>query len=265
MQSRLLDLDTPADFDTIAAADIEAARQDVGLTQPEFASHLGWSPRKYGRVLEAANESGFVERDMALAVRGLVGLLTGPDASPVKSFFDRVTPQWNSDKGRVFAGRKTFPWIMDGLAERSGTWTTEVTPPLFRLVARRAVEGRTVTYGEAATTLEDNKITHKVWPRTLYGMPLGGICEAVMALAGETGIRVPLLSSIVVTASGPPGEGINGMIRSFVKQHETGAAQKELLARLKRDRDALVEELQQEVFDFRDWPGVLRALGIEKG
>lgn len=265
MQTRLLDLNEPSDFDTVSAADIEAARQEVGFTQTELASYLDWSPRKYGRTLDAANEKGFVDRDFALAVRCLIGLMAGPGTGPAKSLFDRPNPQWERDKARVFADRRTFAWIMEGIAGRSGEWTSEVTPPLFRLVARRAVEGRTVTYGEAATTLEDAGLTRRVWPRTLYGMPLGGMCEAAMDLARETGVRVPLLSSIVVTAGGPPGEGINGMILSFMKQHETGSALREAIARIRRDRAALVAELQQEVFDFRDWPGVLRALEIETG
>lgn len=261
MLSRLLALESSDDFATVEAGDIEAARQALGLTPSAFASHLGWPARKYGRVLEGAAD-GFVDRDFALAVRGLLGLLVGATGSSAGSIFKVGSPQWVSDSARTFARGRTYPEIIQKVAD--GTWTAEVVPPLFRLVARIAVRKETITYGEAATTLEDNELTKRVWPRTLYGRPLGGICNAVMALSERTGIRIPLLSSIVVTANGIPGEGINGMIQAFVKQHETGSDQKEFLTRLKRDREGLVEELQQEVFGFQDWPGVLRALEIER-
>jgi hypothetical protein len=37
-----------------------------------------------------------------------------------------------------------------------------------------------------------------------------------------------------------------------------------MLARLKRDRDGLIGELQREVFDFGHWPGVIWALGLQQ-
>jgi hypothetical protein len=52
------------------------------------------------------------------------------------------------------------------------------------------------------------------------------------------------------------------MIRNFVRQHENKDQARELLTRLKRDRDSLVGELQDEVFKFQDWPGVIRALRL---
>jgi len=263
MLSRLLALENPDDFATVEAGDIEAARQALGLTPSAFAAHLGWSARKYARVLGGAAD-GFVDRDFALAARGLLGLLAGATGSSVGSILDVGFPQWTSDSARTFARGRTYPDVIQRVSDEAGPWTAEVLPPLFRLVARTAARKETITYGEAATTLEENRLAKRVWPRTLYGMPLGGICNAAMALSVRTRIRVPLLSAIVVTANGVPGDGINGMVQKFIKQHETGPDQKRLLTRLKKDRGGLVEELQQEVFDFRDWPGVLRALEIER-
>ena len=75
---RLLTLENPDAFDTVEADDLEACRRALSLAPPEFAEQLGWSPRKYQRVLEAAREDGFVD-ETPLAVGGLLSVLLGTD------------------------------------------------------------------------------------------------------------------------------------------------------------------------------------------
>ncbi|MXP65640.1 hypothetical protein E0493_20020 [Roseomonas sp. M0104] len=260
---RLIALDAPEAFDTVEAADIEAARRALQLTPPEFAEQLGWSLRKYQRTLEAAQDDGFVVRDVALAVRGLVDVLLGADDDgPAESITDIDVTLSTNSAAKAFLGGRVFPAILPNIAANSGEWTAQVTPHLLRLVAARAMRGKPITYGAAATTLEERGLTKRVWPRTLYGMPLGAICDAMMLLSREGGMRIPLLSAIVVKASGQPGTGIDGMIKKFIKQHEESGRAKELLVRLRRDREALIQELQGEVCTFPHWPGVVRALGL---
>jgi hypothetical protein len=76
-------------------------------------------------------------------------------------------------------------------------------------------------------------------------------------------MRIPLLSSIVISAGGEPGPGLDVMIKRFVKQYETASTAAEIVTRIKRDRAALMKEIQAEVFAFDNWPGVLTALCIE--
>ena len=263
---RILALDSPDAFDTVEADDIEACRRAFGFTPTEFAEQLGWSPRKYQRCLEAAREDRFAERDVALAVRGLLDVLLGTDDHEVKSVhFAAGAPHQDARDAMAFGGGRIFADFLPKILADCGPWTADVTPHLLRLAAERATKGKRITYGEAATTLEEAGLTHRVWPRTLYGMPLGAICDVMMMLGRETKTRVPLLSTIVVRASGQPGPGVDPMIRKFVQQHAEGEQAKELLTRLKRDRDGLIAELQQEVFAFLHWPGVLRALGLQTG
>lgn len=260
---RLLTLENLDAFDTVEADDLEACRRAISLTPPEFAEQLGWSPRKYQRVLEAAREDGFVDRDTALAVRGLLSVLLEPDdENPSAGLSEPDAILWEGPEAKAFLSGRTYPMILPKISKDAGPWTAQVTPHLFRLVASRAMREKTITYGEAATTLEERNLTKRVWPRTLYGMPLGAICNSLMLLSEEAGFRIPLLSVIVVKASGLPGAGVDGMIRKFVRQHESKDQARELLTRLKRDRDSLVGELQDEVFKFQDWPGVIRALGL---
>jgi len=262
---RILTLASPDAFDTVEADDIEACRRAFGFSPSEFAEQLGWSVRKYQRTLEAAREDRFAERDVALAVRGLVDLLIG---SSSEGESNSVTESWTTPiagpDSRALFGKRVVPDIMSNILDECGEWTAGVTPHLLRLVAGRAVRRKLITYGEAATTLEEAHLASRVWPRTLYGMPLGAMCNATMALSRKTGVRIPLLSTIVVKGSGQPGSGVDGMIRKFVKQQETEDRAKEMLARLKRDRDGLIGELQREVFDFGHWPGVIWALGLQQ-
>lgn len=259
---RIMALTDPDDFDAVTPADVEACRRGLSLTPPEFAEYLGWSARKYQRVLEAAREDAFVSRDTALAVRGLAHVLLGSDGESTASPSDVGLNLLNEGTAKLFLGGKVFPHILPSIARESGEWTAEVTPHLLRLIAERAVRGKLIKYGEAATTLEERKLTKRVWPRTLYGMPLGAICNALMALGHEGRIRIPLLSVIVVRADGEPGEGLDGMIKKYVRQYETREAAEDVLARIRRDRAALIKEMQDEVFSFGNWPGVLRALDV---
>ncbi len=262
---QIMSLTTLEDFDTVPVDEIEVCRRAVGATAPEFAEQLGWSARKYQRTLEAAREAdGYVDRDVALAVRGLVHVLLGDDdESATGVILENDLMPCGDGNAQSFLGGQVFPHVLQEVSESAGEWTKEVMHPLFRLIAGRALRRKLITYGEAATTLEENGLTKRVWPRTLYGMPLGAICSALLKL-GQEGEkpRIPLLSVIVVRASGEPGPGLDPIIRDFIKQYETGEQARENLARLKRDRTSLVKELQEEVFDFPHWPGVLHALSV---
>lgn len=251
--SDIRDLD---DFDFVTPEQIEMSRKSLAMTVSDFAESLGWSKRKYNRSLENAKECGFVDRDWALAVRGMLTVLeaAAPDNS-VKS----LTQDFDDVADDFAQGQVHFD-ILDTALQSSGEWTAQVTPHLLKLVAARAMQGKAITYGEAANTLEESGMTKRVWPRTLYGMPLGLICEAVLELSERTGERIPLLSVIVVKADGEPGEGIDGLIRRFINTNEPKRSRESRLIRLKRNRQKLVEEMQQEVFAYPHWPGVIRAL-----
>lgn len=237
-------------FDDLTADDIEEARQSLSLTPLEMAAALDWSARKYSRALDAAREAEAVSRDFALAVRGIIEV-SGEHSGK---------PQDLVDDGRFLNGR-TFETILKDHSNTEEGWSAEVAPHLLRLLAERvALGGGTISYGEAATTLEERGLTHRVWPRTAYGRPLGLICKALLDLGAETGERIPLISVIVTKAGGDPSDGIDGLVKSYLKHHEPKPRRKEKIAMLKQDRRALIQELQREVLQYRHWPGVVRAL-----
>jgi hypothetical protein len=237
-------------FDDVTADDIEEARQSLSLTPSEMAAALDWSARKYSRVLDAAREAEAVSRDFALAVRGLVEISGERYGKPA----DFV------DDGEFLDGR-TFETIFIDHCDAEGGWSAEVAPHLLRLLAERAALGAgSISYGEAATTLEERGLTHRVWPRTAYGRPRGLICKALLDLGEKTGLRIPLISVIVTKAGGDPSDGIDGLLKAYLKLHTPKPLRKEKIARLRTDRAAIIQELQNEALQYRHWPGVIRAL-----
>lgn len=241
--TRILTLDNLDLFDEVSEDDVESVRKALSLTPLEMAAALNWSSRKYSRVLEAARESGTVDRDFALALRGLLHVCHDHRQSAAPT----------QDDGSFLDG-KSFEGIFQHLQQSAGGWSSEVAPHLLRLLAERAANKSAISYGEAATVLEDRKMTHKVWPRTAYGRPLGLICEALHELEKQTGKRIPPISVIVTKAGGDPSEGIDWHVKKYLKLHG------ESTKKLKEDRSTLMQNLHEEVFEYPNWPGVVRAL-----
>lgn len=129
----------------------------------------------------------------------------------------------------IFEGRR-YDFLKE-ISETEGEWSAEVAPHLFRLLVERTMLGAgTISYGGAATTLEERGLTHRVWPRTAYGRPLGYICQALLALGEETGERIPLISVIVTKADGDPSDGIDGLIKEYLKGIQDLGSRQEKLA-----------------------------------
>lgn len=237
-------------FDNVTADDIEEARQSLSLTPSEMAAALDWSVRKYSRTLDAAREAEAASRDFALAVRGVIEV-SG----------ERYAESQDVVDDGLFLKGQTFEAIFERHCDSECGWSAEVAPHLLRLLVERvALKAGTIAYGEAATTLEERGLTHRVWPRTAYGRPLGLICQAILDLSSETGERIPLISVIVTKAGGDPSDGIDDQIKAYLKLHYQKPLQKEKIAQLKKDRSALIQELQEEALQYRHWPGVVRAL-----
>lgn len=247
---RIKTLSDVEEFDDLTVDDIEEARRSLSFTRSEMAAALDWSDRKYSRTLDVARDADVVNRDFALAVRGII------EVSDEQ--FDE--PKDLVDDG-VFLNGQTYEAIFTDRCDRMGGWSADVAPHLLRLLAERAALGRgTISYGEAATALEERGLTHRVYPRTVYGRPLGLICEVLLALSDATGERIPLITAIVTKAGGDPSNGIDGPLTSFLKYHEPELSKKTIKKKLKNNRSELMQVLQHEALQYPHWPGVVRAL-----
>jgi hypothetical protein len=245
---------TVDDCDFITADDIEAWRKELGPTPGELAEQLGWSTRKYQRLIEAAREEGAAPRDVVLSLLGLASL-------------SHITPQskGTTPPGPKFFAGKRYPELVNEICayqrDQGHKWTADVTPHVLRETALSARQSKRVTYNDLAERLEVKGATHRVWPRTAYGRPLGSVCTIVTELGRRAQKRVPLLSVIVVKQDGSPGEGFDGMTKEFFKVHEA-SRYRELRARMRNERELVIAELQREVMQFNYWDEVIQTLGL---
>ncbi len=264
MVIRIADIQALDDCDEITADDIEGCRKELGFTPADFAEHLGWSTRKYQRAVEAAREDGAAPRDVVLSLFGLAKLVD--IAKPRGRHLDSSAPP-KAANGKSFFRGIDHTAVLDAVCakqrEQGHKWTADVAPHVLREVAACASQGARITYNDLAEKLEAKGSTHRVWPRTAYGRPLGSVCTTITELGRITGKRIPLLSAIVVTQGGAPGEGFDGMTKEFFKLHEP-SRYRELMARMRSEREVMVAELQREVFEFPHWEEALRTLGLER-
>lgn len=260
MAIRIPEIHALDDCDDVTADDIEACRKQLGFTPAEFAEHLGWSTRKYQRAVEAAREDGTAPRDVVLSLFGLTKLV---DKASRRSGSNALPKAANGKK--FFEHGVDYTRVLDGVCveqrDEGHEWTADVTPHVLREVAVCASQAVRITYNDLAEKLEAKGHTHRVWPRTAYGRPLGGVCTTLTELGRITGKRIPLLSVIVVKQDGSPGEGFDGLTKEFFKVHESNRY-REMAARMRNEREVMVAELQREVLQFPHWEEVLRALGL---
>ena len=86
-----------------------------------------------------------------------------------------------------------------------------------------------------------------------YGYPAGAIGNALIELEQRWGMRIPPLNTIIVNAKNRlPGKGVN-----FYLKHYFQAKNSKNKFTLKQ-RQAIVEEIQADVFAFKQWDRVLR-------
>jgi hypothetical protein len=200
-------------------------------------------------------------------VLSLFGLAKLVDiAKPRGRHLDSSAPP-KAANGKSFFRGTDHTAVLDAVCakqrEQGHKWTADVAPHVLREVAACASQGARITYNDLAEKLEAKGSTHRVWPRTAYGRPLGSVCTTITELGWITGKRIPLLSAIVVTQGGAPGEGFDGMTKEFFKLHEP-SRYRELMARMRSEREVMVAELQREVFEFPHWEEALRTLGLER-
>jgi len=261
MTIRIAEINDIADCDHVAADEIEECRKQLGCTPAELADHLGWSTRKYQRVIDAAKEEGDTPRDVVLSLFGLSKLLNTSAVGKT----DRKAPA--GGKSLFFGKGADYTDVIDkecaDQLNQGHKWTAEVTPHILRELAICAQQSLRITYNDLAEKLETAKATKRVWPRTAYGRPLGSVCTILTELGRITRKRIPLLSVIVVKQDGRPGEGFDDMTKAFFSLHEADQY-RALMARMRSEREGMIAELQKEVFDFPHWEEVLRVLGLNR-
>lgn len=131
-------------------------------------------------------------------------------------------------------------------------WTHVAARAVLPLVVRCAQKGDLITYGQLDDEFVRRGGHHVVVVQ--YGHPAGAIGSALIELEGRWGMSIPPLNAIIVNAKTRlPGKGVNYYLKHYFKLKNTTQT-----FSLKQ-RQAIVEEIQADVYAFKHWGRVLRA------
>lgn len=137
-------------------------------------------------------------------------------------------------------------------------WRKVVTPLALPILIQRAKAGRTITYSELGDEIFQRFGEIPKKRKTLYGQPVGAIGLAINDLAREWGVSIPPLGALVINGgSKMPGSGVNQFVERFL-------VDKPLEGLSKEDRRALMQHVQERVWDYEGWDRVADALGAQQ-
>ncbi|MGE3105280.1 MAG: hypothetical protein AB7K14_08525 [Lysobacterales bacterium] len=137
-------------------------------------------------------------------------------------------------------------------------WTPTTARHALPIVIAAAQHGRCITYGEIDGEIVTRKLGHHVLA-VKYGHPAGAIGNAMIELGERWGEDIPPLNAIIVNAKdGMPGDGVNSYLKRYFNS-KTGARSYTI-----KQRRAIVEEIQADVFAFKHWNRVLAACNAKK-
>lgn len=140
-----------------------------------------------------------------------------------------------------------------------GSWTKRTARIGFPILVQYARERRKITYGEWAKIIEP-KLGARVNPRKLNGVA-GSIGNTCKEYADKTENRIPEINLMVVNKrEGIPGEGAALYIKQFCKESLGRRVDPGNLTI--EEKRAIIGKAQEEIFDFPDWEGVLKAYGL---
>ncbi len=137
-------------------------------------------------------------------------------------------------------------------------WTATTARHALPMVIAAAQHGRSITYGEIDREILRRKLGRHVLA-VQYGYPAGAIGNAMIELGEHWGIDIPPLNAIIVNAKdGMPGKGVNFYLKRYFNT-KRGA-----VSYTTKQRRAIVEEIQADVFSFKHWDRVLAACKVKK-
>lgn len=138
------------------------------------------------------------------------------------------------------------------------TWTAITARNALPIVVRCAQHGEPITYGQLDAEIVNHGLGHHVMA-VQYGYPAGAIGTALIELEDRWNIRIPPLNAIIVNAKDRlPGKGVNYYLKHYFK------VKKGTSSISVKQRRAVVEAIQADVFAFRHWDRVLRECEVAR-
>ena len=142
------------------------------------------------------------------------------------------------------------------------SWTKRTARVGFPILVEYARKRQEITYGEWNDEIVKRSLGPSRSPR-LYGFPAGTIGDACEDYAAKTGVRVPPINLMVVNKkTRVPGSGADSYFKRYCADRlDRNVNPKRLNLREKR---ALIDLAQKEIFDFPSWGDVLAACGLQE-
>jgi hypothetical protein len=117
---------------------------------------------------------------------------------------------------------------------------------ILPILVRQAQAQQKISYGQLADELGISN------PRTL-NWPLGSIGNTILDLAAKWDRKIPPIQAIVINqSSGLPGEGISWFAPDAAEFKNASL----------EERERIVDYMLHEIYLFKDWEHVLKALGL---
>ncbi|MCL6272323.1 hypothetical protein M3P05_20615, partial [Sansalvadorimonas sp. 2012CJ34-2] len=136
-------------------------------------------------------------------------------------------------------------------------WTYYTARTILPLIIWCAKNGRTITYGEIDRVIVELGWGHHVL-HVQYGRPAGVIGDALIETEELWEDIIPPLNAIIVNAETKlPGKGVNYYLEKYAVPEEH-VSDMSLF-----DRQALIEEIQADIFAYEYWDDILEEYGFE--
>ncbi|MFN3625845.1 MAG: hypothetical protein ACK4TP_17520 [Hyphomicrobium sp.] len=142
------------------------------------------------------------------------------------------------------------------------TWTKRTARVGFPILVEYARARKEITYGEWDAEIVRRGLGKHVL-LTQYGKPAGCIGDACGEFADEADVAVPMINLMVINQkTRVPGSGADYYIKQFCSQFLNRRVRPDRLSL--REKRAIIERALEEIYDFQEWPDVLKAFGISE-
>jgi hypothetical protein len=139
-------------------------------------------------------------------------------------------------------------------------WSEKTARAGFPILVEYAHASEPITYGDWDAEIVRRRLGKHTFVRA-YRYPAEFIGDACEEYGQAAAIHVPPINLLVINqGTRLPGRGADRYIRRFC--HEYLDRDIDLANLSERERRAIIDQVHNEIFDFRMWPDVLNAYGL---
>ena len=143
-------------------------------------------------------------------------------------------------------------------ALQGSRWTEITGNHILPILVWCAEQGKTITYGQLDSEIVRRGLGHHVMA-VKYGYPAGAVGSALIEIEDRLGESIPPLNALVVNGkTNLPGKGVNYHLDHYSHPKKRVAKMND------REKQAVVEEIQADIFAYAYWGDVLDECGLKR-